>query len=64
MNQNTQTILNHIRGHLLVVGTIEASDTDRWNSLDADIHLDVADGILDAELIGDDIDAAFDEVAA
>jgi len=64
MNQNTQTILNHIRTHLHVTQIVDRRDTQFWNELDADIHMDVAEGILNAELIGEDIDAAFDEVAA
>ena len=63
MNQNTKTILNHIMGTLLSVDENIMSDgMPNWNFLEADIHMDVADGILEAELIGDDIDAAFDVV--
>ena len=64
MNQNTRKILNHIRTHLHVTQIVDSNDTQFWNELDADIHMDVAEGTLDAELIGDDIEAAFDEVAA
>jgi ribosome-associated translation inhibitor RaiA len=65
MNQNTQTILNHIVTTLILKDeNINADGSPNWNFLDADIHLDVDEGILDAELIGDDIDAAFDVVNA
>ena len=65
MNRNTQTILNHLTGTLLLVDeNLNSDGMPNWNNLDADIHCDVADGVLVADLIGEDIDAAFDVVNA
>ena len=65
MNTNTRTILNHLNQNLICKTDNQLADgSPNWNWLDADIHMDVADGILDAELIGEDIDAAFDVINA
>ena len=60
MNRNTQTILNHVTGTLLDVHeNLNNDGTPNFDFIEADIHLDVAEGKLDADLNDSDIDAVF-----
>lgn len=65
MNQNTQNILNHITGTLLDVDeNINNDGTPNFNFIECDVVQDIREGILEAELSFEDIDAAFDVVNA
>lgn len=63
MNANTIKILNHIVENCLTDENRTIHGDLDFNFIEADVHLDVSEGKLDAELIDRDIDEALDAVA-
>lgn len=65
MNINATNIYKHIKERLLFVDeNINADCSINWNFLEADVVMDIREGALIAVESYDDIDAAFDRIAA
>lgn len=65
MNINATNIYKHIKEHLLFVDeNINADCSINFNFIEADVVMDIREGKLVAVESYDDIDAAFDRIAA
>ena len=60
MNLNQARIFNHVLSDLLIVpeNTDEFGNPD-FDFIEADIHLDIKEGKLDAQIVDSDIDMVF-----
>lgn len=64
MNINATNIYKHIKDNLLIGENVEADCSLNFNFIEADVVLDIREGNLIAVESYDDIDSAFDRIAA
>ena len=64
MNINATNIYSHIKQHLLIDENINLDRSINFNFVEADVVMDIREGKLIAVESYDDIDAAFDRIAA
>lgn len=64
MNINATNIYSHIKNNLLIGENVTADCSLNFNFIEADVVMDIREGKLIAVESYDDIDAAFDRIAA